>query len=354
MGVCFRSIQNSCKNQEHIEKRRLITFVIAVQDDPVPQDVKDLLQGEDAELTVFLPPRESAAGVWYSYDKGDITALKVSEILLVHMINKKLTLEDFFDMPDGEQIETILDGEVITPSLIGATSGRKAEEQHSGSVGLIEGNLDACVENSVMHSIKDMLVPTGVTLPASAAPRAISTGEKANSFMSPPVLYSIVGAGGVLFLSLVAILVYCLRCAGARKKEPDNEVNISKKIPDSSASTASRRMPYWMASDQQNIHHMFHEKPVEVHYYNDGARSGFGTGSSMSHSQANACQRSHDQGNLAVSSTGDATYQHHRQRASGTGSNGASHGVQSGMVSGGNGTEPMGSYEGFNGTFRCV
>lgn len=326
--------------------------VLSIQD--VPEDVKNLLQGQDAEMTIFLPPRESANGVLYSHAKDDLSARAVRNIALVHMIDKKLTLEDFFALSEGEAIDTILAKEVITPSLVGATSGSSTGDDPE-STRLIEGDLDACVENSVMHSITNMLVPTEFSegrLPPSAAPRAI--GKEDDRLLSPAVLYSIIGAGGVLVLSLVAILVYCLCCFRSKKKEPDNDINMSQKFPNSTTSTAAGTMPYWMVPQPPSMMYMPPQKPGHAYHYNDGAMSAYGTGSSMSHSQGYAPQGNLGQQKLGVASTGDTTYQQHKHGAYGSGANGSTYGVQPGFFSAGNGTQPMSSHPGTNGTMRSA
>lgn len=68
-------------------------------------------------------------------------------------------------------------GAAIKPSLAGATSGSNAGQAGSGSIGLVDVDLDVCTESSTMHTVRALLVPDDITLPDSAEERSENATE---------------------------------------------------------------------------------------------------------------------------------------------------------------------------------
>lgn len=278
-----------------------------------PEWINELFLREDVTLTVLVPPRSSANGVLYSFEQGDMSAEQVRDLVLTHVIQRDLRFDDLVDLPQDEAVPTLLEGTSLQPSLAGVTSGTSAGEEGSGSIGLIDADLDACIENGVMHTIKGWLVPADVTLPDSAAPRDVDLENEGGGGLSTIARYSIIGAGGVLTLTVLGICVYCLLFSGAERSglQPIS-ISMDQHFPNSNtgAATGGAAVPYWAHNHDHGVYDDY-GKPVDP--YNSGAYQ-----SGAPYQAQNNVYFPDTQGHhLGVSSTGASTYQHRRMNGTG-------------------------------------
>lgn len=107
--------------------------------------------------------------------------MQVRDVVLVHVIPQLLKFDDLVALPSDELVPTLLDGASLQPSLAGASSGSNAGEPGSGSIGLQNPDIDACAPDSILHTIKGLLLPDGFELPASANPRALDGSDDLES-----------------------------------------------------------------------------------------------------------------------------------------------------------------------------
>ena len=59
---------------------------------------------------MLMPPRDDARGLRYAYDQGDMSAVDVRDVVLVHILAEKLTFQDIVALPEETLVETLLDG----------------------------------------------------------------------------------------------------------------------------------------------------------------------------------------------------------------------------------------------------
>jgi hypothetical protein len=219
--------------------------------EPTDEWKNELFSQDDVTLTVLLPPRESANGLLYSYGLGDITAEQVRDIVFVHCMQRKLTYEDLANMDVDEEVETLLEGAVLKPSV--APTASTLTSEGLGSIGLLESDLDACAKDSVLHTVKGLIVPAGITLPPSAAPRSLEGegGGGGSGGLSTIARYSIIAAGVLLGVTLLGVIMYFLCCARAKPAEPDNTINMAHffNATTTTAHTGPAGLPYWVAQN---------------------------------------------------------------------------------------------------------
>lgn len=111
---------------------------------------------------------------WYHVpSRQSVLLLQVRDIVLVHIVPQRLEFADLLEIPEDESTATLLDGNSLKLSQAGAISGSNAGEVGSGSIGLEDANLDACANNSSMHTVKALLPIANFELPESAAPRTV-------------------------------------------------------------------------------------------------------------------------------------------------------------------------------------
>lgn len=196
-------------------------------------------------------------GLLYSHGQGDMNAQELRDIVLVHSMKGQFSFADLLQLPEDEQIPTLLNGAALQPSLSGASSDSAAGSQGSGTLGLIDRDLDACAEKSVMHTIKGTLLPTSIKLPESASPRAIDSSNTNNisdaGNGSRTLLIAFIAGAGLLCLGLVAACICCFRLGAVKKSTASNTQNIVLTQPFGGSTTASS-MPYKTEGSQSSQH----------------------------------------------------------------------------------------------------
>lgn len=70
----------------------------------------DKFSDPEAAITVLMPPRDAVRGVQYSHSKGDMTSKDVRDVVLLHVLDEKLTLQDLVDLPEDTLVDTLLVG----------------------------------------------------------------------------------------------------------------------------------------------------------------------------------------------------------------------------------------------------
>lgn len=75
-----------------------------------PKSVTDKFTDPNAAITVLMAPRDDWRGVLYSHSKGDLLDTDVRDLVLVAVLDKKLTFQDLVALPKDTQIKTLLDG----------------------------------------------------------------------------------------------------------------------------------------------------------------------------------------------------------------------------------------------------
>lgn len=68
-----------------------------------------------------MPPRDSARGLQYSHEQGDMTDAEIRDIVLVHVLAKKLTFQDLVALPEDTLVDTLLDGTALQCCLLVGT-----------------------------------------------------------------------------------------------------------------------------------------------------------------------------------------------------------------------------------------
>jgi hypothetical protein len=98
-----------------------------------------------------------------------VEVLQVRDIVLGHVVEQKLTLDDLMAMPKDEITPTLLPGNSLKLSTAGATTGGNAGKVDCESIVLLKGDIDACAPNSTMHTIRALLPIANLQLPPTAA-----------------------------------------------------------------------------------------------------------------------------------------------------------------------------------------
>lgn len=203
----------------------------------------ELYRSPDASLTVLIPPRMSANGLLFSFEQGDMTAEDIRDIVLVHTMERQLTFDDLLELDEEAVVPTLLSGAALKPSLDGATSGSTAGEPGLGTIGIIEADLDACADGSIMHTIKGILLPNNIVLPRTAAPRSIEVSEdSAPDSVSTTTLLAFLGGVGLLLLAILGLCAYCFCCGPKNRKSEPNHIDMAENF---GPSTTTSSVPYW-------------------------------------------------------------------------------------------------------------
>jgi hypothetical protein len=103
----------------------------------------------------------------YVINFGEV--LQVRDIVLGHVVEQKLTLNDLLAMPKDEITPTLLPGNSLKLSTACATIGGNADKAGSESIVLLKEDIDACAPNSIMHTIRALLPIANLQVPPTAA-----------------------------------------------------------------------------------------------------------------------------------------------------------------------------------------
>jgi hypothetical protein len=103
--------------------------------------------------------------------------LQLRDIVLGHVVPQKLTFEDLKVLPPDNLTPTLLTGNSLQLSTAGATSGSNAGQPGSGSISLVEVDLNACAPNSTIHTVRALLPIANLELPSTAAPRNVTVSR---------------------------------------------------------------------------------------------------------------------------------------------------------------------------------
>jgi hypothetical protein len=117
--------------------------------------------------------------------------LQVRDIVLGHAVPQKLTFDDLMAMPDDELTPTLLPGNTLKLSASGTTPSSNVGEGSSGSIALLQKDIDACTPNSTMHTIRALLPIANIALPPTAAPRTCNVSSFIASSLVVPVPFLI-------------------------------------------------------------------------------------------------------------------------------------------------------------------
>lgn len=181
-----------------------------------PEDVNQLYRSSNASVTVLVPPRESANGILHAYGKGDISASVIRDIVLVHTLQRRFLYDDLIQLPVDALVPTLLEGAVLQPSLAGGLI--RSPGSGVGQIGFMHGDLDACADDSVMHTIHGILLPPGVQLPASAAARSIDESKRSSD--SGGRIYFFIGAVVLLGLSVFSVIALLFVYRSVTRRAP--------------------------------------------------------------------------------------------------------------------------------------